>query len=112
MGNIGGSELLIILVLALLLLGPKRLPEVGEALGRTLRRFRQASGELRDEIDVRHDIDVRAALRREIESPLADEPSATEPRARHAAEPTPKSEPDGRPEPKPETTPPADPEPR
>jgi len=32
LGNIGGSELLIILVLALLLLGPKRLPEVGEAL--------------------------------------------------------------------------------
>ena len=51
MGNIGSSELLIILVLALLLLGPKRLPEVGEALGRTIKRFRQASCELRDELD-------------------------------------------------------------
>ena len=52
MTNIGGSELLIILVLALILLGPRRLPELGEALGRTLRRFRAASNELRDEIDL------------------------------------------------------------
>jgi sec-independent protein translocase protein TatA len=51
MGNIGSSELLIILVLALLLLGPKRLPEVGESLGKTIKRFRQASRELRDELD-------------------------------------------------------------
>jgi len=51
MGNIGGSELLVILVIALLLLGPKRLPEVGEALGRTIRRFKQASRDLQDELD-------------------------------------------------------------
>ena len=52
MTNIGGSELMIVLVLALILLGPKRLPELGEALGRTLRRFRSASNELRDEVDL------------------------------------------------------------
>jgi len=52
MTNIGGSELLIVLVLALILLGPRRLPELGETLGRTLRRFRAASNELRDEIDL------------------------------------------------------------
>ncbi|MFQ5601512.1 MAG: twin-arginine translocase TatA/TatE family subunit [Candidatus Krumholzibacteriia bacterium] len=57
MGNIGGSELLVILLVVLLLLGPKRLPEVGEVLGRTMRKFRQASRELRDEIDVMRDID-------------------------------------------------------
>lgn len=55
MGNIGSSELLIILVLALLLLGPKRLPEVGESLGKTLRRFKQASRELRDELENERD---------------------------------------------------------
>jgi sec-independent protein translocase protein TatB len=78
MGNVGGSELLLILVLALLLLGPKRLPEVGEALGRSLRRFRQASHDLRREIgattaelDVRRDLEaVRRDLdvRRELET--------------------------------------------
>jgi TatA/E family protein of Tat protein translocase len=51
-GNIGSSELLLILVLALLLLGPRRLPEVGASLGRMLRRFRQASRDLRTEMDV------------------------------------------------------------
>jgi TatA/E family protein of Tat protein translocase len=58
MGNIGSSELLIILVLALLLLGPKRLPEVGEALGKTLRKFKQASRDLHEEIDVRRELDA------------------------------------------------------
>ena len=62
MGNIGSSEILLIFVLALLLLGPKRLPEVGEMLGRTLRRFRQASRELRDELDVKRDLDLRQDL--------------------------------------------------
>lgn len=57
MTNIGGSELVIVLVLALILLGPRRLPEMGEALGRTLRRFRAASNELRDEIDLLGDED-------------------------------------------------------
>jgi TatA/E family protein of Tat protein translocase len=57
MTNIGGTELLVILVVALVLLGPKRLPEIGDALGRTLRKFRQASRDIRDEIDVMRDID-------------------------------------------------------
>jgi len=72
MGNIGSSELLIILVLALLLLGPKRLPEVGEALGRTLRRFRQASRELRDELDVKNTLDPSGDLRRELRDGIGD----------------------------------------
>ena len=57
MGNIGGTELLIIFVVALLLLGPKRLPEIGDALGRSLRKFRQASREIQDEIDVLRDVE-------------------------------------------------------
>jgi sec-independent protein translocase protein TatA len=45
------THLLFILVVALLVLGPKRLPEVGRALGRGLRDFRSAlSGEERDEM--------------------------------------------------------------
>ena len=67
MGNIGSSELLIILVLALLLLGPRRLPEVGEALGKTIRRFRHASRELRDELDVKRDLDPTGELRRDLD---------------------------------------------
>lgn len=44
--NIGAPELLIILVLALIIFGPGRLPEVGSALGRTIREFRRSSNEV------------------------------------------------------------------
>jgi Tat protein translocase TatB subunit len=57
MPNIGSTELIVILVVALILLGPKRLPEMGDAIGKTLRKFRQASREIRDEIDVMKDVD-------------------------------------------------------
>ena len=46
--NIGPFELLIVLVLALLVLGPGKLPEVGSALGRTIRDFRKASTDIEE----------------------------------------------------------------
>jgi Tat protein translocase TatB subunit len=77
MGNIGSSELLIIFVLALLLLGPKRLPDVGDALGKTIRRFRQASRELRDELDVDRETHAAStsAVRRDPEVRAAEPPT-------------------------------------
>ncbi|AEI39215.1 twin-arginine translocase TatA/TatE family subunit [Paenibacillus mucilaginosus] len=45
-GNIGITEFLLIAVIALLLFGPKKLPELGRALGRTLREFKQGTREL------------------------------------------------------------------
>ena len=44
--NIGAPELIILLVLALIIFGPGKLPEVGQALGKTFREFRHASNEL------------------------------------------------------------------
>ena len=46
--NIGPFELLLVLILALLILGPGKLPEVGNALGRTIREFRKASTDIQD----------------------------------------------------------------
>ncbi|MCZ6727494.1 MAG: twin-arginine translocase TatA/TatE family subunit, partial [Acidobacteria bacterium] len=46
-GTLGMPELLFILVLALLVFGPKRLPQVGKTLGKGLREFRRATNELR-----------------------------------------------------------------
>lgn len=42
MPNIGPAELIVILVIALLVLGPKKLPEVGRSLGRGIREFKDS----------------------------------------------------------------------
>ena len=44
--NIGAPELIILLVLALIIFGPGKLPDVGQALGKTVREFRHAQNEL------------------------------------------------------------------
>ncbi len=44
--NVGPVELIIVLVIALLVIGPRRLPEMGNAVGKTIREFRKASTEM------------------------------------------------------------------
>ena len=46
MPNIGPVELIIILVIALIVIGPGRLPDVGAALGKSIREFRKASSDI------------------------------------------------------------------
>jgi sec-independent protein translocase protein TatA len=48
MPNIGPVELIIILVIALIVIGPGRLPDVGAALGKSIREFRKASTDMAD----------------------------------------------------------------
>ena len=55
-GSIGGGEILMILVLALLLFGPRRLPQIGKTLGRTLSEFRRATN------DLKHNLEHEVAL--------------------------------------------------
>ena len=50
--NIGPFELLLVLILALLVLGPGKLPEVGNALGKTIREFRKASTDVQDSLRI------------------------------------------------------------
>lgn len=44
--NVGPLELVIVLVIALLVIGPKRLPEMGNSLGKSIREFRKASTDI------------------------------------------------------------------
>lgn len=50
-GPLGWSELLIILVIVLIFFGPRRLPEVAEAIGKSLQKFKKASREVKSEIE-------------------------------------------------------------
>ncbi len=50
-GSIGMPELIIILVIALIILGPGKLPELGRSLGRSIGEFKKASNELRSTLE-------------------------------------------------------------
>jgi sec-independent protein translocase protein TatA len=50
--NIGLPELAIVLIIALVVFGPKRLPEMGRQLGRTLREFKSATSDIRSQIGI------------------------------------------------------------
>ena len=51
MGSIGGAELVLILLLALLLFGPRRLPQIGRTLGKTLGDLRRATTDFKTNLE-------------------------------------------------------------
>jgi TatA/E family protein of Tat protein translocase len=55
MFGIGPQELLLILVIALIVVGPRKLPEIGRSLGKGLREVRKAQDEVRKTIQVNLD---------------------------------------------------------
>jgi TatA/E family protein of Tat protein translocase len=69
----GPLELVIILVIALLVLGPGKLPEVGASLGKSIREFRKASSDVQDSIKVDVDTTPQAPV---PPAPLAPTPAA------------------------------------
>src|SRR5206468_1761687 len=50
-GSVGMPEMLIILVIALIIFGPRKLPELGRSLGKSLAEFKKASNELRNTLE-------------------------------------------------------------
>jgi sec-independent protein translocase protein TatA len=54
LGNIGPLEIIVVLIIALVVFGPKRLPELGNSLGRGIREFKETvTGEKKDDDDVK-----------------------------------------------------------
>ena len=77
----GPLELVIILVIALLILGPGKLPDVGAALGKSIREFRKASSDVQDAVKINVDTTplpapVGSAPAASAESPAPAAPSA------------------------------------
>jgi TatA/E family protein of Tat protein translocase len=83
-GSLGLPEILLILVVALLIFGPKRLPEVGRTIGKGLGEFRRASADLKRTVnaELALDDDERSRTARRPEPPrVAAAPSGSSPGA-------------------------------
>ena len=74
MGNIGMPELIIILTIALIIFGPRKLPELGRSLGKSLSEFKRASNELKHTLDE----EIRIEDQRSAERQRAPEPVVVE----------------------------------
>lgn len=78
MFGIGVPELLIILAIALIVIGPKKLPDLAKALGRSLNEFKKATREFKDSLDIDEDIkSVKkpfSEINRDIRSAVIDLP--------------------------------------
>jgi len=89
LGPFGWQELVIVLIIALVIFGPKRLPEIGKSLGKGIKEFKKSTTELQEHI-----------TKEEPEAPKAEKAEAVE----TAGEPVTAPEPKAAPEPKsPET---------
>ena len=64
--SIGPTELVLVFLIALVVLGPKRLPGVGRQVGRALREFRTATSQIRTELGVDEIVDEVNAVRADI----------------------------------------------
>jgi sec-independent protein translocase protein TatA len=72
-GSIGMPELIIILTIALIIFGPRKLPELGRSLGKSLSEFKRASNELKNTLDEEIRIEEQRSAERQQPPERADD---------------------------------------
>lgn len=70
-GSIGMPELIVIFVIALIIFGPRKLPELGKSLGRSIAEFKRASNELRNTLEEEIKVDEQRQKAPAAPAPLA-----------------------------------------
>jgi TatA/E family protein of Tat protein translocase len=75
-GPIGMPELIIIFVIALIIFGPRKLPELGRSLGKSIGEFRRASNELRNTLEEEIRVEEQRVERQTAAPPTAAPPTA------------------------------------
>lgn len=76
LGSLGGPELILILVIALIVFGPRRLPEIGKSIGKMLGEFRRASNEFQRTIHDEVEADKLRAPTAGAPAPAGEPPAA------------------------------------
>lgn len=129
-GTLGGPELFLIFVVALIVFGPRKLPEIGKSLGKMMAEFRKASNEFRSTIESEVEAEkIRESMRIDLPkvdpfpapavspsqptvtnqppeaTPAHDASPATDPAASGYPEPAPQAEPVNPPAPHPQPVP-------
>ncbi len=88
MFNIGPQEILLILIIALVVFGPKRLPELARTMGKSLKEFRRASEGIREEISRHLEDDEDDGFTGTYPIPQTSEPHPGEPNVEAPALPS------------------------
>jgi TatA/E family protein of Tat protein translocase len=89
-GPLGGPEIFLILVVALIIFGPKKLPEIGKSMGRMLSEFRKASNDFKRTLDEEVEAEkAKPAPPPALDTPVAEQPSVLAPPAATGTRETP-----------------------
>ena len=87
-GSLGGSEIFLILVIGLIVFGPRKLPEIGKSVGKMLAEFRKASADFKQTIENEVEAEkIKTSTLGTAPPPAEPAPATVEP----ALEPTPAS---------------------
>jgi sec-independent protein translocase protein TatA len=76
-GSIGMPELIVIFVIALIIFGPRKLPELGRSLGKSINEFKRASNELKSTLEEEIRVDEQRTAAKASETPATSTPDSS-----------------------------------